>query len=288
MNNLKKIHEHLINVTIVNKKLTCLFLISLIIFSCEDVIQVDLETAQTRLVIDASLNWQKGTSGNEQFIKLSLTAPYFNNTIPPATGATVIVTDSNSNTFNFTEEGNTGIYTNNTFIPVINREYTLTITYNNEVYTATETLIPVSPIEFVEQENDGGFAGDEIEIKAFYTDPKDIENFYLFEFRKLATNIISLEVYDDEFTDGNQIFAFYSDENISSGDLLEIKNYGISRRAYSYLDILLQQTDDESGDPFETQPATVRGNCINTTNPDNYPLGYFRISETDTFTYVIE
>lgn len=270
------------------KKLLALFLISAIFTSCEDVIQVDLETAETRLVIDASINWQKGTAGNEQQIKLSLTAPYFNATVPPATGATISITDTNGNTFNFAEEGNTGIYKNSTFIPEIAAGYTLTINYNDEVYTATETLTSVSPIEFVEQKNDGGFTGDEIEIKAFYTDPENVENYYLFEFIKPATNTINLEVYDDEFTDGNQIFAFYSDEDLLSGEQLEIRNYGISSRTYEYLNILLQQTDDESGDPFETQPATVRGNCINQTNPSHYPLGYFRISEADVFTYTIQ
>lgn len=270
------------------KKLIYIFLLSIAFWSCEDVIQVDLETTEPRLVIDASLNWQKGTNGNQQEIKLSLTAPYFNNTIPPATGATVTVTDTNNNTFSFIEDGSTGIYKNSSFIPLINSEYTLNIQYKNEVYTATETLVPVASIEFIEQKDNGGFAGDETEIKAFYTDPKDVENYYLFEFIKPNSNNIRLEVYDDEFTDGNQIFAFYSDENLSSGDELEIKNYGISSRTYEYLNILLQQTDDNSSDPFETQPATVRGNCINITNTQNYPLGYFRVSEVDIFNYTVK
>ncbi|WOD43795.1 DUF4249 domain-containing protein [Hwangdonia lutea] len=270
------------------KKSIYIMLFISISLSCEDVIQVDLETAPTRLVIDASLNWEKGTNGNMQHIKLSLTAPFFDDDIPPATGAIVSVTDSNSNTFNFIEEGTTGIYKTDLFIPEINGEYTLNIIYKNDTYSATETLKPVTPIEFVEQKNDGGFAGDEIEIKAFYTDPKNIENYYLFEFRKPVVNTINLEVYDDEFTDGNQIFAFYSDENLLSGDQLEIISYGISSRTYNYLNILLQQTDNESGDPFETQPATVRGNCVNVTNPNNYPLGYFRVSEAHIFSYVVE
>mgnify|MGYP000094282786 CR=1 FL=1 len=270
------------------KKLILASLLMTVFMSCEDVIQVDLETAKTRLVIDASLNWIKGSDGSEQNIKLSLTAPYFSDNIPPATGATVTVTDSNSNTFSFIEEGTTGIYKNNMFIPEIDGTYILNIDYNNEVYTATETLKSVTLIESVEQKNDGGFSGDEIEIKAFYTDPENIENYYLFEFIKSSTGAINLEVYDDEFTDGNQIFAFHSDETLVSGDLLEIKCHGISERTFNYLNILLQQTDDESGDPFETQPASVRGNCINQTNPDNYPLGYFRVSETSHIDYLIE
>ena len=121
------------------------------------------------------------------------------------------------------------------------------------------------------------------QLKSLYLD--FIESF---EFIKSSTGAINLEVYDDEFTDGNQIFAFHSDETLVSGDLLEIKCHGISERTFNYLNILLQQTDDESGDPFETQPASVRGNCINQTNPDNYPLGYFRVSETSHIDYLIE
>ena len=32
--------------------------------------------------------------------------------------------------------------------------------------------------------------------------------------------------------------------------------------------ILLQQGGEDGGGPFETQPATVRGNCINQTNSE--------------------
>ena len=127
--------------------------ILLIVFttSCEDVIDINLNTAEPKLVIDASINWFKGTIGNEQQIKLSLTAPYFNTSVPPANGAIVSVSDNNSNTFNFIEEGNSGIYRNTTFVPVINQTYILTIIYNGETYTATETLKSVVDIDFVEQ-----------------------------------------------------------------------------------------------------------------------------------------
>ncbi|GAA4971427.1 DUF4249 family protein [Algibacter aquimarinus] len=270
------------------KNIIYILFIGFCLTSCEDVIDVDLETAQTRLVIDAALNWEKGTTGNNQTIKLSLTAPFFDDVIPPATGATVFVTDNFNNTFNFIEDANSGVYQNNTFIPVLNRDYNLTVVYNSETYTATETLLPVVPIEFVEQNNEGGFSGEETEIEAYYTDPENIENHYLFEFRRVDKNILDLEVYDDEFTDGNQIFAFYSDEDIEAGEELEIRNLGISGPFYEFMNILLQQTDDDSGDPFETQPASVRGNCVNQTNPDNYPLGYFRASEVSVFTYIIE
>jgi len=270
------------------KKLVYIIISSFFILSCEDVINIDVPSSEPKLVIDASINWFKGTSGNLQEIKLTLSGPYFDNEIPPANGAEVIITDTYNNTFQFIEEGISGIYENDTFIPEIEGTYNLSITYNNEIYFATETLKPVSSIEFVEQENDGGFSGDEIELKAYYNDPENQENYYFFEFLNDIPTIPTLEVYDDEFTDGNQIFAFYSEEDLTSGNEIIIRNYGVSERFYEFMFILLLQNSVDGGGPFETQPATVRGNCINQTNSNNYPLGYFRLSEADEFTYIVE
>ena len=35
------------------------------LFSCEDVVNTDLQTAPPKLVIDANIKWEKGTLGNE-------------------------------------------------------------------------------------------------------------------------------------------------------------------------------------------------------------------------------
>lgn len=50
--------------------------------SCEEVIDVDLDTAETRLVVEAPILWQKNTSGRTQRIKLSTTTSFFNEVIP--------------------------------------------------------------------------------------------------------------------------------------------------------------------------------------------------------------
>ena len=80
-------------------KIVSLFIISVAFFSCEDVVDIDLETAEPKLVIDASLKWPKGTSGNEQTIKLTTTTGFYENIIPFVTGATVFVTNGNKRFF---------------------------------------------------------------------------------------------------------------------------------------------------------------------------------------------
>jgi hypothetical protein len=269
------------------KNIFYIITLSLLVWSCEDVIDVEVPNAAPKLVIDASLNWFDGTAGNEQNIILTLSAPYFNTEVPPANNAAVTVTDTNNNTFVFTEEGATGIYRTSNFIPEIDETYTLTITYNGETYTGTEVLKSTVPVNSIEQNNDGGFTGDEIEIKAFYTDPANIDNYYLFEVQNPALITPEFEAYKDEFVDGNEIFAFYSDEDLQAGDELIIRNYGVTERFYEFMFLLLQQTETDGG-PFQTQPATVRGNCVNITNPDNFPLGYFRVSQAFEIIYTVE
>ena len=269
------------------KKFTYILMV-LLAFSCEDSINLDLNDAPPKLVIDASINWFKDTTGNEQSVKLSLSAPYFDANVPPANGASVMITDTNNHEFNFVEDGLTGTYKNLDFIPVINQTYTLNILYKGELYTGTETLKSVTPIDYVEQNDQGGFTGEETELKAFYHDPADEENYYFFEFISDIPVIPSLEVYEDQFTNGNQIFGFYTEKDLTTGDVVTIRNYGVSKRFYNYMFILLQQNSDTGGGPFETQPATIRGNCINQTNPENFPLGYFRLSEVSELIYTVQ
>lgn len=259
----------------------------LLIFSCEDVVDLDVPTSEPRLVIDASINWFKGTTGEDQTIKLTLTAPFFDAEVPPANNAQAYITDENSNVFDFIEDGETGIYKNLNFIPTLNANYSLTIIYNNETYTATDTLLPVAELEYVEQNLEGGFTGEDTELKAFFTDPADEENYYFFEYIPSIPVTPTLDTFKDEFVNGNQIFGFYVEEDLNPNDEVIIRNHGVSARFYEFMFVLLQQTS-EGGGPFEAQPATVRGNCINTTNPNNYPLGYFRLSEVSEIIYTIQ
>ena len=255
------------------------------LWSCEDVIEVDLETAPPRLVVEASINWFKGGAGDVQTILLTTTASFYQEEVPPATGASVTITDEAGNEFIFTEVGATGRYENIAFIPVIDREYTLTILYEGETYTATETLKSVVAIEYVTQDKEGGFTGESTEIKAYYTDPAGEENHYFFKFRSDAAS--DQDVYKDEFFDGNPIFGLYIEDDLDTGDQVTIQSFGVSKAYYNYMFTLLTQFG-VGGGGFETQPATVRGNVINQTDPDHYPYGYFRLSEADEFVYVVE
>jgi hypothetical protein len=62
----------------------------------------------------------------------------------------------------------------------------------------------------------------------------------------------------------------------------------MSQTYYNYMSILLSVAGSSGGGPFQTPPATVKGNIKNETHFENYPLGYFRVSEADTKNYTIQ
>ena len=263
--------------------------LTILVTSCEDVVQVDLDTDAPRLVVNGSLQWQKGTPGNEQKIKLSTTTGFYDTNIPSVSGALVFVTSSDNVTFTFDEEvPNSGLYLCHNFIPEIDKTYILTIVLNGETYNATETLKSVSPITTITQNNEGGFSGSDIEIRNYFNDPGNADNYYLFKYKASNFNIPSYEVNKDEFFQGNSFFGLYTDKDLASGNTLDIIIYGISKRYFDYMNKLITIAGSNSGSPFSTPPVTVRGNIINQTHPENYALGYFNVSETDIRNYTIQ
>lgn len=272
------------------KKATLLivFFISIFFTGCEEVVDVDLDTAPPKLVIEASVNWEKGTTGAKQIIKLSTTTGYFENVIPKVSGATVFIKNSANQQFNFIEIPKSGQYVCNNFKPVINEQYTLTVISNGNTYTASETLKPVAPITRIEQNNEGGIAGDEIEIRAFYNDPDSEDNFYLFKYVYSNKVTSSYYVSEDKFYQGNEFFSDSDDEDLKIGDEIELTHYGISKEYFNYMSILVSIAGSNVGGPFQSPPATVKGNIMNTTDKNNYPLGYFALSEIQTKKYIIK
>ncbi|WP_318344920.1 DUF4249 domain-containing protein [Flagellimonas baculiformis] len=275
-----------------------IFAMIIIVFaSCEDVVDVEVQDGTTRLVVEASLNWEKGTEGNQQTIRLSESTPFFGTgTNTQVTGASVVVTnDSSGDEFVFIDQGN-GEYLSTTFEPVLNQTYSLRIEHNGEVYTATETMTPVTDITDIFQNREEGFNDEELEVHVVFNDPEEEGNNYLFKFYREGDLLPSLEVGEDRFLNGNEIDWWYEieedeDENIEPfqpGDVLQIEMYGISRPYYDYIKILVEQLGGTG--LFESTPVTVRGNCINETNPENYAFGYFRLTEVvkASYTFVEE
>jgi hypothetical protein len=251
-------------------------------------VEVDVETAEPKLVIDASIDWVKGTTGNDQKIKLSTTTGYYSAMFPTVSGANIVITNSANTVFSFIENPGTGEYICSNFHPAIGETYALKVVLNGETYTATETCIGVPNIENnIVQNDNGGFGGDEVEITYYYQDNGNEENYYLHRIQSPVSTFPDYKAKDDENSQGNLIPEYFSDEDLKAGDLINIRLYGISRRYYDYFRKLLAASGVGNG-PFQTTPGSVRGNIINQTHFANFAYGYFRLSEVDVTDYTIK
>lgn len=254
---------------------------------CTEVVDVDLANGGNRLVVEASILWEKGTIGNEQTIKLSTSTAYFSeNQNTPVVNATVQITNTNTGElFVFTNQNN-GEYTTSTFNPILNNEYALEIVHNGNTYRGAEVFISVTDITKVEQETRTNFGGDEeLRIKVFFNDEESESNYYLGRFKASNIPIPDLEARDDEFINGNESFIQYRDEDLVVGTTVAISLQGISRQYFNYIDLLIEQLGQ--GGPFQSTPARLRGNCINVNNSNEEVFGYFRLSEIVNENYTI-
>ena len=267
------------------------FLLLITLFSsCEKVVDIDLNNAEPKLVIDAIIKWQKGTSGENQTIKLSLTNDFYTNDILPASGAVVKVNNSGGTEFDFLETvPNSGEYICTNFVPVIDETYTLAIQYDSQFYRASSKLFATPEIINITQETVQGITGeDEIEIKYFYQDNGAEDNYYLLGVKNPNKQIPEFGVVSDEFFQGNVMFGFYGSSETEPGITLGLSVQGISIGYYNYMNKLIAIAGSGSGNPFATPPATVRGNIVNETSTDDFPLGYFFLGEIDAIDYLVQ
>lgn len=271
--------------TFKNKALVlCSLLFVLLFSSCEDVVNLDLETGESKIVIDAEIIWQKGTTGNEQTIKISKMAPYYSTVTPKVSGAQVRVENSSGTIFTFNET-QPGVYVCTDFIPALNMDYTLHVEVEGQSFTAVEKLMSVTPIKRVEQGLVLEGTDDIIELTFYYDDPANEVNYNLSDFKSAFLLFPEYNLMDDDFFNGNEINIRFSNEDMKAGNTVEITNRGISRNFYNYMNLILEAS---SANPFGTPPANIRGNIVNVNDANNFAMGYFRLCEADKVSYTVK
>lgn len=235
--------------------------------SCQKVIDVDLNDAEQKVVIVAKY------SGNDSTVKvnISLTSSYFDSDpVPVINDAIVTIYDHLGNASNI-PFSNDGEYILNNYIPILNSTYTITVSYNNTIYTATCDLNPLVPLDPITYDSipPGIFteSGGYIVYLNFY-DPISVVNYYeivLVKNGKIKDKLNQIYTQDDLLTDGNfvqrPLFGRYFNLNDTVG--MELRT--IDKQVYNYL--------NEAAETVSNQNAASPGNP----EPfwDNGALGYF-------------
>ena len=271
--------------------LRTLLFIAIFVFtfsSCEEVVDIDLNYSDERLVIEGHLNWIKENNQTEQFILLSKTTPYIENLRIPANGAKVQVRDEQDNIFQFAEEDTSGMYYPLDTIPFkLGSVFTLEIHYENQDYSGSEMLNPVAAIYEIKQDSISFFGNNATQLEAYSMDAEDEDNYSYFEFISERLDFPEYNVYRDDFTNGSEYYGVVLNSDLLKGDNVRFRQYSLSKTAYQYWYLLILQNTQEGG-PFQTNPANLNGNMVNLTKPENNPLGYFRVSEVSEINYTVK
>lgn len=289
------------------KNLIILSLISLL-FSCEEVVNIDLKPGVNQLVVDAWLI----DNLDEQKIKLSLSQAYFDNTSPkPALGATVIVFNADSTQHVFEDKKKNGEYT---YIPnknkpllKLNETTALYIKYQNEEFYALSVLKRVPKIDSMSYENFSfpipdpnggpqvGFLGE------FYAKDFDgLGDTYMIRSTKNDTlrfkpSEIAL-AYDAGFSPGSKsdglLFILPIRQSINQGlfrdkDKVKVELFSLPQEAFYFLQQLKQESSN--GGIFATPLSNIPTNIINlNTASKNKAIGAFFVSKVSTFESVVD
>lgn len=268
--------------------LLALFFVSVILSSCEDVIDVKLSEENLNLIgVEASI-----TTVDEPTVFLYKTLKVDQDvTYPGIIGAVVTISDNATpaNLMIMTEDqANPGHYLvpkDKDYFGVAGREYTLNIQTQGVTLIAKDKLAKVEPIDSIEvvpsQRGEKRFLG----IFTYGKEPKGLGNYYKWDIYindTLIHDANRLAIASDEFVDGNYISKleiytdFYDtskpeDRKLRLNDKIQVKQTSISEFAYNFYFQMINQSS--TGSLFSVPTANIRSNF---TSSDGKPvLGIF-------------
>jgi hypothetical protein len=247
---------------------------TLILQSCEDVIQLDLPNSAPQIVIEGSISNFKDSVK----VKITMSTNYFTPTaITPVTNAQVSISDDAGNVYQLAGKPD-GTY----FIPnlagVPGRTYTLKVNANRNQYIATSKMPGLVPLDSISIQTDVDKHTNKITpdaIVCYLKDPAGIANFYwvlVYKNDTLFSPDNRFSIYNDSYFDGDytSIRVGFRRLNMSPvvlHDRFVVQLVNIDQQTYLYFDVLGAVLDQS------ILSASTPANPPN--NLNNGALGYF-------------
>jgi len=292
---MKKIHN-----------LVIISLLSVIIFSCTDVIDISVKEGVSQLSVDALLNNKAET----QTIKLTLTQGYFDNSaIKPALGASVFVFDQDSVSYEFKDLKKDGTYiydAKNKPLNKIGKQYALYVNYGGNEFVSVSKLnrvpkidsinyevnkLPVKPANGPQEGFQPQFYAKDFEGEGDCYWIKSAKN------KKYFSKATEIQVaYDAGFSPGSKtdgllfilpIRTSVGRELYSDKDTLKVDVYSITQEQFFYLQFVQQVS--QAGSLFSTPLANIPTNVVNRNlKSTKKAIGFFGISAVSSMETIID
>ncbi len=263
-----------------SKSIIYLFLLSFVVLSCEDVVEVDLKEAEKRITIDAFIE-----TDHKPEVIISQTMAYNDQTRPELLkGAKITIFDNSTppkSTQLHETEGKGYYTTTEDYFGEVGKVYTLNVEYKGITYSATDSLKRNSSVDTV-------FVKKNEDYEEFYSifisadEPEGFGDCYrwvVYHNGKPLLHPFFMIATDDRFVDNNYVSrsqilnGVFADQamgvSIADDDKIQVKQMSISQACLDYY--LRLSTIGQQG-LFSPPPANVP------TNFSNGALGFFRAS----------
>jgi len=255
----------------------CLIAALIFLSSCEKVIDLELKNADPIIVIEGTVSNQN----ENHFVRISKTIPFDQSTsFKGIKGAQVSLKSSVGNSIIFTEFTD-GVYRSPRFRGTPGFTYTLDVLVEGKTYSAQSTMPwPVIP-DSIRFKTLSFFGNSNTYPVVYYVDPPKTQNQYRY-LLKINGKLLSDLVSEDRFNDGNAVsdIIFYDgDDEIKSGDIVDIEMQCIDRNVFKYY-FAISQIDGNGGPPVA--PANPLSNF------NNGALGIFNACSKSTRTVILK
>ncbi len=251
-------------------------LISTVLFSCTEVLVVDLPADDEKLVIEGLLT----TQAKRFQVKLSKTKSLSTTDGYPAVdGATIVLADNVGNVDTLALLS-TGVYQSKIAITgVVGRTYYLTVNVNGKSYIAEDKLLKVSPIDslyavYLKAGEEIGITEDGYYVFFNSSDPPTEKNYYIYNMFRNNLSVLDqtqIAVTDDRFF-APIIIGFRLPGKYSLGDKAKVELFSLSEGGFTFYNGLAAQLQSDGGF-FSTPPANAISNF------SNGALGFFQVSD---------
>jgi hypothetical protein len=274
------------------KNLIYIFILILGLSSCTDIIDIELNSAMQRVVVEAKITDQSTPAT----LYLSRTTDYFNPNDPVlVSGAKVSLNTASGQSVNMVEIDE-GVYQSTELEGASGETYTLKIEDGDELYEASSKLPTKVKIDSLVFEWFNSFSphdslGGGYMLNLWYTDPVQESNFYMFTFEKLNKSDIpepgfpgsnAKILMNDALSNGKSSLMNLNRRGFYEiGDTVFVELISIDQNTYNYLD---QLGEVSGGGPSfgSSAPANPQNNI------SNGAMGYFSAQAIDSKVVVIK
>lgn len=245
------------------------FFLIILITSCENVIEIDLDYMKPKLVIEGVIN----DFDNHCLIRLSKTTDYFNNNTNPAVSDAVIKLTDNAGSIIKFNEIEQGIYLGESIQAKSNMNYTLNINSEGDEYVAKATIpqkVSIDSLTFL-YNSESIFYEIGYVVTCHFKDPVGSRNFYRLKTYNINDKTkarYSKDIYNDDICNGNQVEWPWNYEVYQNSDTVVVELYSLEEQTYDYYKTLFPISGSAEMMSMST-PANPN------TNISNGALGYF-------------